>query len=754
MSQTPAIKSPTLTFIDSHRPTLDTGDYSLEVSQTITGDHIPEKQTAKLSKKEFSVRGERFAFAPADFHGVFPPDRSEGEYLRVLPHAILNRSTLPWERAAEEKLPSKDHAPWLALLLFTEKELEHSQPHIVSVKDLKAKSETSGKPYWPGISVVEKDQKDGDKVTVIDVPVKLLKGISAKNEKPAVKGIMPSLAELKLLTHARIVSGEKETAENSERAVVVGSRLPYNDKGMVAHLVSVEGRYKNGQFDYQGADDTQTVRLVTLKNWSFTCKSPKKTFSGLVQNLNFKLLFSIADHDAAATAQTDLNKGNIPQTIKTSFAKKQIALDTNAAVTKTAPWLITNGDIRYRVTKSGSVQKGNLVLEVHQLDGVGNHTLRLPDSKIPQSSAAAKKYGHAGYIPLPHKMRNGDQSFSWYHGPLSPVNYAKTKIKFDQFPHRTADDLLRYDKKIGMYDVSYSSAWELGRLMALDSKAFSIELYKWKRTHAQALRQIEEQELNPHKPHKSHVGSALIMPTSIETWFNQLSLLHDVPYNYLVPDDSMLPAESIRFFTVDPEWVACLIDGAFSIGRVTEADHKHDANNNNHAVLLKKAEPICGVLLRSAVVPGWPTLQINAFKSGAALPLVRQERLSPSVLLCLFSGEADSYKIHEKPEAIHFGFNRQLESGVYEKYLRNSAGKEIKKKDRNPKYILKSGDDFEIDTTSHKVDIVKLSDKIKKTINTSALADFKKPDGYEYSPAYFALEMVAGVEEVEFKLAG
>ena len=34
---------------------------------------------------------------------------------------------------------------------------------------------------------------------------------------------------------------------------------------------------------------------------------------------------------------------------------------------------------------------------------------------------------------------------------------------------------------------------------------------------------------------------------------------------YLVPAETLLPAESIRFFVVDPLWRAALLDGAFSV---------------------------------------------------------------------------------------------------------------------------------------------------------------------------------------------
>ena len=62
------------------------------------------------------------------------------------------------------------------------------------------------------------------------------------------------------------------------------------------------------------------------------------------------------------------------------------------------------------------------------------------------------------------------------------------------------------------------------------------------------------------------------MPDSLTKWLGKLALLTGVPFNYLVPDERMLPLESIRFFYLDPNWVAALSDGAFSIGRNLTAD--------------------------------------------------------------------------------------------------------------------------------------------------------------------------------------
>lgn len=54
----------------------------------------------------------------------------------------------------------------------------------------------------------------------------------------------------------------------------------------------------------------------------------------------------------------------------------------------------------------------------------------------------------------------------------------------------------------------------------------------------------------------------LELPETVRSWSENLILLEGVPFHYLVPDERILPAESIRFFQVDPIWIECLVDGA------------------------------------------------------------------------------------------------------------------------------------------------------------------------------------------------
>ena len=185
-----------------------------------------------------------------------------------------------------------------------------------------------------------------------------------------------------------------------------------------------------------------------------------------------------------------------------------------------------------------------------------------------------------------------------------------------------------------------------------------------------------------------------------------LSLLHDVPINYLVPDEGMLPPESIRFFYLDYNWISALLDGAFSIGRnLSTGSSACNSDLPMDATLMTKIkgevsgytkkkrldlfglEPedigqdgtayptqITGFLLRSKLVQEYPNIGVNAYASKADLPtlssgspnpnakmmpILRFERLGPGsdTLLCLLDGPLYRVDIHEAPELLHYGID-------------------------------------------------------------------------------------------------
>jgi hypothetical protein len=163
-------------------------------------------------------------------------------------------------------------------------------------------------------------------------------------------------------------------------------------------------------------------------------------------------------------------------------------------------------------------------------------------------------------------------------------------------------------------------------------------------------------------------------PDVVVQWLGSLMSLQGVPFSYLVPDEGMLPPESIRFFQVDANWLYALVEGATSVGRSSSAVQAHDAAYGRmlhtagmKAARLKRGTPssvndgdgppvISGFLLRSAVVSGWPGLEVAAFDSNmGALPLYRMDLISPSMLLYMVTGSIAYVNIYEPPEGLHFG---------------------------------------------------------------------------------------------------
>ena len=226
---------------------------------------------------------------------------------------------------------------------------------------------------------------------------------------------------------------------------------------------------------------------------------------------------------------------------------------------------------------------------------------------LPTNNEIANRYLRMGASLVPHYMRQGNKSASWYRGPLVPGYHAiSTEVAF---PVRSADDLVFYNEEIGLFDVSYAVAWELGRLLMLNSKGVAFDLYHWKQGNAQRIKSAEQQI-----DHLPFAGPSvdLNLPSSVVSWFKRAALLDGVPFHNLVIDEKLLPEESIRFFEIDWHWIEALLDGAFSVGRVTALDHHRERLLEKASAKLPERR-MTGFLLRSAVVAGHPDLQVDAF---------------------------------------------------------------------------------------------------------------------------------------------
>ena len=675
----------TIEFITYHQPALLNGEYLLEVKQQVqidnkyvwNNDADPWKAAPGV-QLNFAINGPRFSIDPDLIQSQFPPPKSIGEYYNVLPHIILNRTTLPWERTIDNSPPSTTDKPraWMALLLF-DATVDKGVPVVsnITVQDLLnvygGSATPAGQPEFvkvlprdpnaevgPGELRLEVGQHPNDRLTVIDVPKQLLLEILASED------------EVTFLSHVRAGQDSAGHSDEAEYPVILCNRLPAAGTGgsgdtpptgsqSTVHLVSLEARKPLLDELQKKPQDNNLVRFVSLATWSFSTLQRNKTF--------------------------------------TSWLKEAWCPDA---------------------------QGDNCAAGVV-------HTLRMPTS----SDKNAEGFLAQGYVPIKHQTRQGNHLVSWYRSPLLPGQSPAADITL---PVRTSDVLVRYLSDVGMFDTTYAAAWELGRMLTLRSKKVSVSLFNWKRAYAQQAHQTEHAAT--HLPFSPDYNIAPAFPAQVTQWFEELLSLKHVPFHYLVPREEMLPANSLRFFRVDINWLECLLDGAFSVGRISTADIGQDAEARK-AGKLPTASICSGFLLRSPVVSGWPNLGVEAYtqavpgddyllKGISPVKRLRFDRLGEDVLLCLFDGEIKTVDIHEHPETIHFGVDSGTDPSItqdYSKRFRDQTSGEL-----GPKTPLtwKSPD--------------------KRTLN---IIDFAAK-GSANNSAEFGFAMIEGVEKVRFIKSG
>ncbi|MFV1885154.1 MAG: hypothetical protein ACMZ7B_11750 [Balneola sp.] len=393
-----------------------------------------------------------------------------------------------------------------------------------------------------------------------------------------------------------------------------------------------------------------------------------------------------------------------------------------------------------------------LLLDANKFKSTTTGSFRLPSI----GDVNADPFLEKGYVPLEHQTRQGNNMVSWYRGPFLPGVAPVPTNPPAPSSITSPDSLVRVYSEIGMFDVTYASAWNIGRSLILENKRVSQALFEWKRACVQA----EKATLPSHLPFNKAIAPPL--PDLVKNWFINLGRLEQIPFNYLVADQKLLPQESIQFFSVDAQWVQLLLRGAFSIGDIASSDEAIEDE------LFKKIPiptGLSGFLLRSKVVSGWPHLLVNGFDTepptgtnlpfeSGATPLTQYRyTLGKDTLLCLFEGSIKSVEVYLHPETIHFGIDYYPEdaahgipSPCYLKLLRDASGNPIQPTtlpcgtDRSKEFDVNNW--VRIPFRFDNCGVIDSSTLVKRL--TSAIP------GTTITPAEFAYQMVEGVPKVRF----
>lgn len=540
---------------------------------------------------------------------------------------------------------------------------------------------------------------------------------------PAFAALVPALADLPYLAHARQVapSGKADdvllVSGDGWYSVVVGSRLPDPPAGgqpgqrNIVHLVSLEGfeDYIAGTKTLPAG--TSRVRMISLQSWVFTClpeqgASFAELANGLLQdsagNPKSTTFALPADPPAEASDEASyafqaLGNGYVPLRYQTRLGEQ------------TFGW--------YRGPFS-PVPVPNF-LRAAQL-GADD-----PAGWQPIGSASAALIYDPNY-----GVFDVSYAVAWETGrlvALSSALFGQELLAWQQSGHQLIDLVMERKSQIAALASFNPSnpdpATEQSLLEQIQPYALTGDFMTYLITQfgEQIAPKLYDQPPNPPDPplpaypnlppppanpqtiadllQESDVQTAVLQLgaqglDTIDDWLAQLYLLIGVPFENLVPHAALLPAESVRFFYLDANWQTALVEGALSIGIGSSRDQVYQdmmkaliwdatlaAAEQVREALLSAPPPagstpaldqqmLAGMLLRSALVSGWPGLEINAYMSyttsgspataqpdlATQINLLRMERLSSDVLLCLWPAVPAVVTIDEPREGIAFGF--------------------------------------------------------------------------------------------------
>jgi hypothetical protein len=332
-----------------------------------------------------------------------------------------------------------------------------------------------------------------------------------------------------------------------------------------------------------------------------------------------------------------------------------------------------------------------------------------------------------GYTPVKYHLPTGEDTIAWYRGPLTtyipeigslPIEdlTANSPNKVVYSRSNDGTDLIIYDDKYKIFDLTYSMAWQLGRNIAIADKIFTTNYLnlrhrvysltsKDKRapsiTKDQAIIELTKlaKKLTvasvPSSPGAANffvrevpktVTSNIFTTSDLEktfstltgasaadtydsllsnviTWLKDLTTFSKIPFHYLVPHPGMLPKESLRFFNVDPLWIQSLIDGALSISLHFSNDLKLKNLVKSHLSIKDGYGSVrSGYFLRSDVLTAYPSATGKIGGGGQILPnqdkIYKSQLLNKDLAVTWLTSNLDVELIFQEPtEQFRLGFS-------------------------------------------------------------------------------------------------
>ncbi|KAK3939532.1 hypothetical protein QBC46DRAFT_450354 [Diplogelasinospora grovesii] len=455
-----------------YEPSLQGGEYTITVKQdvhTSAEDGPVQHMEIQTSTQKFNVNAPRFTLPPGIVHSTYPP-QGLGDHNNVLPHIVFKDPHLPWEQQGSPRQDEEDEqsgkepktkVPWVALLTFTEDELKLSDQELqekatggpglfpnavaqdkstfsvqLTIGDYLEMGGDGGK-YQPTVtapiidsSATEKIDRD-IKVDVIFPTATHVQDLVAEYDGdgarvPIKPGGLPDLSRYKWLAHVRNVNTKNVAGAGSDDnglfSVVLAHRSGPLDlktaRPVICHLVTLEGfEVPSDQTPHitLPLDSSKRVALVSLYSWTYMCLPP--------EDVNFL--------DSLRHIGFAIEDGNC--------------------------WLRAPDEIVAKIT------------------GQAKGAQPTPSQKVAGRLGDRLK---DGFCLQRYRLQTGEETVAFYRGPFTPTYVKPIEEAWWPYQSNFSSDYQVVDRELGIMDITYSSAWQLGRTVGIADQAFTAALVR------------------------------------------------------------------------------------------------------------------------------------------------------------------------------------------------------------------------------------------------------------------------------------
>ena len=398
---------------------------------TTTSD---DKPLRLISKQDFFVDAPQFSLPAGSVYSTYPPPGYSDDH-RILPHVVLSDPHLPWERlgspASEENglTDERNKVPWLVLFTFTNDELKLADGAL------------------GGQTCKQTD------TLAVNMTVKELRAIP-NVASPITDDMGPNMDD---------ATGD----------------FIFTKPELFKNLFSTFDENNNRQ-DTGGPETTRYKYLSHVREINTTGMA----VAGVEEIGIFSIVVGSRSGPLDNTA---------PVSVFVHLVSIEGVEDMKSFPTKDYVALCSLYSWTYTVMPPG-------MLNVHEaFDNIGKSISVLrPAASImdPLSNGGDVKERIAarlldGYSLVRYRTQTGEQTVALYRGPLTPtmVQPSDTVAKACS---NSGQDLQILDREVGIMDISYSTAWNLGRTLALGNQAFAAALFRLRATiHARTMKKLK-----------------------------------------------------------------------------------------------------------------------------------------------------------------------------------------------------------------------------------------------------------------------